>query len=558
MTRRAACAEVKERLGVAISEERIRSARAGGFWQDQTLLDYFDRNVARDRGGLAIAGYDSTRRQAYRITHGELDRRVRALAAGLARRGIEPGDIVSTQLPNGWQTVAMHLAALRVGAIFNPLMPMFRERELSFMLGLAESKLIVVPERFRKCEHGRMLHALHATLPALEHVLVIGADAPGTFDCMLEEEPGDTDALFAQRRPSPDDVIELLYTSGSTGEPKGVLHTSNTLMANLLQHARAYRFDAHDVTLMPSPLAHQTGFLYGIMNPIMSGGTVILQDVWDPAEAVGLVEREGVTFSIGATPFLSDLLDAAEPRPQALRSLRNYVSGGAPIPPTLVRRATERFGIRICCMWGMTENGPVAFTRPEDPLERMLESDGCVARGMEMKVVDEAGSTRPTGVEGRLLVRGAGLFVGYLKRPQLNATDAEGWFDTGDLARMDGHGYIRITGRSKDTILRGGEHVPAVEVENLMYLHPAIAQAAVVAMPDPRLGERACAFVVLRPGYSLTLAQLSQHLLAQHCARTYLPERLELVQAMPRTPTGKIQKFILRERVRALAAQEGN
>jgi cyclohexanecarboxylate-CoA ligase len=550
-------AEVTDRLGVALSEDRIRSARAGGFWHDHTLLDYFDRNVARNPGGLAIAGYDSSRGQAYRITHGELDRRVRALAAGLARRGIEAGDIVSTQLPNWWQVIAMHLAALRVGAIFNPLMPMFRERELSFMLGLAESKLIVVPERFRKCEHGQMLLSLQATLPALEHVLVVGVEAPGTFESMLEEDPGDADALFARRRPSPDDVIELLYTSGSTGEPKGVLHTSNTLMANLLQHSGAYRFDEHDVTLMPSPLAHQTGFLYGIMNPIISGGAVILQDVWDPAAAVRLIEREGVTFSIGATPFLSDLLDAAEARPQALRTLRNYVSGGAPIPPSLVRRATERFGVRICCMWGMTENGPVAFTRPEDPLERMLESDGSVARGMEMKVADDAGRPCAAGVAGRLLVRGAGLFVGYLKRPQLNATDTEGWFDTGDLARMDEHGYIRITGRSKDTILRGGEHVPAVEVENLMYLHPAVGEAAVVAMPDPRLGERACAFVVLRDGHSLTLDELSQHLLAQRCARTYLPERLEIVEAMPRTPTGKIQKFILRERVRALLAEEG-
>lgn len=546
--------QLTERLGVILSGERIRTARAGGFWGERTLLDYFDRNVAQDPAGLAIAGHDSTSGRSYRITHGELDQRVRAIAAGMARRGITPGDVVCTQLPNWWQTIAMHLAALRIGAIFNPLMPMFRERELSFMLGLSGCRLTVVPERFRGCEHGRMLRELQPSLPALEHVLVVGADTPDSFEALLQEDPGDADALFAQRRPSPDDVIELLYTSGSTGEPKGVMHTSNTLMANLGQHARAYALDARDVTLMSSPLAHQTGFLYGIMNPIMTGGSLILQDTWDPREAVDLIEREGVTFSIGATPFLVDLLDAAQSRPQALRSLRNYVAGGAPIPPSLVRRATEEFGVRICCMWGMTENGPVAFTRPDDPLSRTMESDGCVAPGMEMKIVDDGGRVRPAGQEGRLVVRGAGLFVGYLKRPQLHATDAEGWFDTGDLARMDRDGYIRITGRSKDTILRGGEHIPAVEVENLMVLHPAIAETAVVAMPDPRLGERACAFVVLRPGHSLTLAELSQHLLSHRCAKTYLPERLELVDALPRTPTGKIQKFILRERARALVA----
>jgi len=225
------------------------------------------------------------------------------------------------------------------------------------------------------------------------------------------------------------------------------------------------------------------------------------------------------------------------------------------LPRKLVRRTVEDFGLAFSPIWGMTENGPVTLTGPQDPLEKTIETDGHVVPGMEMRIVDHAGVALGAGVAGRLMVRGAGLFVGYLKRPQWNATDAQGWFDTGDLACIDAEGYLRITGRSKDVIVRGGENIPVIEIENMIYQHPAVAEVAIVAMPDPRLNERACAFVVLREGKSLTLRELTEYLSSRQCAKNYLPERLEIVTSFPRTPSGKTQKFKLRELAREFALQ---
>jgi cyclohexanecarboxylate-CoA ligase len=282
----------------------------------------------------------------------------------------------------------------------------------------------------------------------------------------------------------------------------------------------------------------------------MSGGRVVLQDIWKPREAVGLIAREGVTFMIGSTPFLSDLLESALGQGEALRTLRIFVAAGAPIPRHLVRGASDEFGVTVCSMWGMSENGPASFTRPDDPLSRSLESDGRAAPGMELRVVDSIGNPLPFDLEGRLMVRGAGMFVGYLRRPDLYVTDEDGWFDTGDLARMGEDGYVRITGRSKDVIIRGGENIPVVEIENLIYQHPSVAEVAIVAMPDPRLDERGCAFVVPRRGQSVTLGDITEFLQERNCAKNYMPERLEIVGALPRTASGKIQKFKLRDLAR--------
>jgi cyclohexanecarboxylate-CoA ligase len=283
----------------------------------------------------------------------------------------------------------------------------------------------------------------------------------------------------------------------------------------------------------------------------MLNARIVLQDIWNAHEAIDLIQREKVTFTAGSTPFLSDTVEAARSKPETLRSLKIFVAAGAPIPRHLVGQAKELFDVNVCSMWGMSENGGVTFTRPGDPPSKTLETDGCPAAGMELQIVDDANKKLPVGSEGRLMVRGAGMFVGYLKRPELSVTDKAGWFDTGDLARMDADGYIRIIGRSKDVIIRGGENIPVVEIENLIYTHPAVAEVAIVAMPDPRLNERGCAFVALRPGQSLTLPDLVKFLLDQKCSKNYLPERLEIVPALPRTASGKIQKFKLREDAKA-------
>ncbi|HEY0201892.1 MAG TPA: AMP-binding protein, partial [Burkholderiaceae bacterium] len=338
-----------------------------------------------------------------------------------------------------------------------------------------------------------------------------------------------------------------------TGEPKGVMHTANTLLSNIVPYAVRMRLGADDVVLMASPMAHQTGFMYGLAMPIALRARAVLLDIWEPQRAIDLIRAEQVSFTMASTPFLADLATTVADSGLAVPTLRTFLCAGAPIPGPLVEQARATLGVKIISAWGMTESGAVALTRLDDADERSITTDGCPLPGVEIKVVDVDGTPLPNGESGKLLVRACSNFGGYLHRPQLNATDAHGWFDTGDLGRIDARGYIRITGRSKDVIIRGGENIPVMEVETLLYRHPAIQQVVVVAYPDERLGERACAVVVLRPGKSLDLTELVTFLKTQKMAVNYIPERLVVRAAMPATPSGKVQKFRLREELERAA-----
>jgi cyclohexanecarboxylate-CoA ligase len=305
---------------------------------------------------------------------------------------------------------------------------------------------------------------------------------------------------------------------------------------------------------MASPMAHQTGFMYGLMMPIMLRASVVLLDVWEPKKAVELIRAEGVSFTMASTPFLTDLTRTVQETGQAVPTLKTFLCAGAPIPGPLVEQARKTLGTKIVSAWGMTENGAVTTTKLDDPDEKAFFTDGCALPGMEVQVFGPDGRPLAAGEEGVLKVRGCSNFVGYLKRPQLFNHDANDWFDTGDLARMDADGYIRITGRAKDIVIRGGENIPVVEIEGLMFRHPAVQAVAIVGMPDARLGERACAFVVPKQGQTLGFEQMIQFLSDQKVARQYMPERLEVVAELPVTPSGKIQKFKLREMAKTLGA----
>ena len=521
-----------------------------GLWFDRTINDHLDDCVrdCPDKVALTALAVEQDRKTVF--TYRELATMAERIAVGLTRLGVQRNDVVSCQLPNWWQFSAMVLACSRIGAVFNPLMHIFRERELSFMLAHGESKVVVVPKVFRGFDFEQMMAGLRSRLPALQHVLAIGGDGPDSFEARLtapswEREP-DAAAILGASRPGPDDVMQLIYTSGTTGEPKGAMHSANTLMSNIVPYIERMRLSSDDTVLMASPLAHQTGFMYGLMMPVMMQGAAVLQDVWEPKTAVGLIRGHGVSFTMASTPFLTDLARTVAETGIGVPTLRTYLCAGAPIPGPLVEQARAALGSKIVSAWGMTENGAITTTLLGDDDERSVNTDGCAMPGIDVKVVDLDGQALPTGAEGKLLARGCSLFGGYLKRPQLNGVDAEGWFDTGDLARIDEQGYIRICGRSKDVIIRGGENIPVVEIEALLYRHPAVAQVAIVAYPDERLGERACAVVSVKPGQSLTFDAMIEFLLAQKVAKQYLPERLELRDALPTTPTGKIQKFKIR------------
>lgn len=483
-----------------------------------------------------------------RLTYSELADQVARAAAALHGMGLGKGDIVAVQLPNWREFVVLALACGRVGAIVNPLMPIFRERELRYMLGFAEAKLLVVPRSFRGFDHAAMAMALKAELPALRDVVVVGGDGPDSFSRRilggsdrLEAPPPDGAAL------RPDELAVLMYTSGTTGAPKGAMHSTDTLMTCANNLAGRFGLDSNDVLLVCSPLGHMTGYAAGVMLAVRLGATMVLQDVWDARRAVALMAAEGVTQAGGPTPFLSDLCEAVTAGAPMPAALRLFLCAGAPIPPVLIERAMRDLDVTVCSVWGMTESLAGTMTEPTRAFEKSATTDGRPLDGMEVRIVDGDGNPLPTGLTGRLLVRGAQMFLGYYRRPDLHAFDAGGWFDTGDLARMDGDGYIRIDGRTKDVVIRGGENVPVAEIEALLHRHPAVSVAALVGYPDDRLGERACAFVVLRAGHALDLAAVRDHMAACKVARQYWPERVEILDDLPRTPTGKVQKFLLRD-----------
>ena len=533
-------------MATRVTDARARECTAAGLWRNESLETYLDRWASTRPDKAAVVDGRG------RYTWAQLARAVERVAHGLRAHGLEAGGVVSCQLPNWSEFALVFLAASRLGAVVNPIPPTYRASELRFMLGLLESQALIVPATFRGFDYRDMAAQIRGGLPRLERVFVTRGEAPAG----MESFAALTDTAWeakAGRRPlpgsDPDTVHEVVFTSGTTGEPKGVMHTPNTTLSTIYTLMERLAFSERDVLLMASTLGHQTGYLYGYCMNLLLGATAVWMDVWNVEEAARLIEAERVTFTMGATPFLRDLTYAQAPRD--MRSLRVFISAGAPIPRQLVKDARERLKCVISAGWGMTENGLVSCNGLDDHEEKVFTTDGVPLPGMELRVVDEGGRDAPHGAEGDLLVRGPAQFAGYYKRPGFTADGhtADGWFKTGDRATLDRDGYVSITGRTKDVIIRGGENIPVVEVENLLYTHPKVAGVAIVAMDDARLGERACAVVIPREGESLALPEVIAFLEAQQLARQKFPERLEIVSEFPMTPSGKIQKYRLRQLV---------
>lgn len=532
-----------------------RAMRASGFWVDKSFDEFLQQTIAATPEKLALMADRADRTEQRRLTYAELGDLISRAAAALRRLGIGQGDVVSVQLPNWWEFAVIALAAFRVGAVVNPLMPIFREHELTYMLGFAETKLLVVPKLFRGFDHEVMARSLQPGLPRLKHVIVVDGEGPASFDQALLSGSerlgplpvGDLGALPA------DQMAVLMFTSGTTGSPKGVMHCLNTLMGCCIGLAGRFGLDASDTMLVCSPLGHMTGFAAGMLLGLKIGATVIFQDIWEPRRGVSIMAREGVTYSAGAATFLADMCEAVAAGVPKPTQLRKFLCAGAPIPPALIDRAYRELDLKVCSLWGMTESLSSTLTEPERALEKSSKTDGRPVEGVAVKVVRMDGSPAPVGEKGLLKVRGAQMFLGYYKREDMEPFDADGWFDTGDMAYMDDEGYIRIDGRIKDIIIRGGENVPVLDIENLLFKHPAVLSVAIIGYPDPRLGERACAFIMLRPGEKLDLAGVQTHLAEHKVAKQYWPERVEIVTDLPKTPAGKVQKYQLREIAKAFA-----
>ncbi len=523
-----------------------------GHWLNQTILDFLRSAVEKNPDKTALVSFKVENQTEQTFSYQQIWDMTNKIALGLKQLGVEKNDVVSCQLPNWWEFTLLYLACSRIGAVLNPLMPIFRERELEFMLKHGESKVFVVPKTFRNFSHEQLANQLHSKLETLQHVVVVNGEGENNFDCLLVnhglEQNAAAIAELDRLESGPDDITQLIFTSGTTGEPKGVMHTANTLFSNIVPYAERLHLAENDVVLMASPMAHQTGFMYGLMMPIQLNTKVVLQDVWDVSKAVDLIHQHQVNFTMASTPFLNDLSNTVAEQHDKVDSLKIFLCAGAPIPGPLVQKAREILGVKVISAWGMTECGAVTTTCPEDDDERSFNTDGIALPGVDVKIVDKTGQTKPVNESGRLMIRACSGFGGYLKRAHLNDTDADGWFDTGDIAYQDEKGYIRICGRKKDVIIRGGENIPVAEIESLLYKHPNVAVVALVAYADERLGERACAIIKLKDqAQSLSFNELVDFLKTHNLAMQYIPERLEIWDEIPMTPSGKIQKFKLRE-----------
>jgi acyl-CoA synthetase (AMP-forming)/AMP-acid ligase II len=532
-----------------LTASMIAQYRASGSWRDKTIADRLDELCkARAEQKLVIesGGFHTAR---------EVRRDALRLAGVLTARGLRAGDVVSFQLPNWYEAVLVDLACAYAGFVCNPIVPIYRGAEVDLIVRDSGSRILFIPERFRNFDYKAMADELRPRWDRLTNVIVVRPLSPAasSFEALMAEEPAELGG-----RPDPNHVKLIMYTSGTTSRAKGVIHTHNTIATEINNFIDWLKLDENDVILMPSPLAHITGYLYGIQLPITLGCPVVLMDMWDVIKAADIIETNQITFTIGATPFLQELSNLCKETQRRLPSLRYFPSGGAPVPPEIVLSADSAFERCVAFrVYGSTEAPTVTLGVP-DRAERELRArtDGYIV-GHEVRLVDENGVEVKRGQEGEITTRGPELTVGYMLNEQNNeAFDQDGFFRTGDLAVQTPEGCLTITGRKKDIIIRGGENLSPKEIEDVLYTHPAIREVAVVAMPHSRLGETCCAFVTLKTGTTFNVEAMQNILKSSGLAKQKFPERLEIVDNLPYTAAGKIRKNILRDQITEIIRRE--
>jgi cyclohexanecarboxylate-CoA ligase len=470
------------------------------------------------------------------------------VAAGMRELGVEPGTVVAAQLPNWRECLITHSAAWLCGAVLLPIIPIYGTHEVAYILRQSRAKLFVAAGRWR----GQGVSGRFGTLDELEHlehrVVVGGTPVPGSVAYADLAAPR-TESFEPHAPGSEDERCLLVYTSGTTAAPKGVQHTHATLLGEIqsAQERRGARPDAAGLAAFPS--GHIAGAL-GILRMLTRTGLTVVMDKWDPVEAVRLIATHQIQSSAGAPIYLNGILDVADDRGVDLSCLDEYTTGAANVSPELIRRADRR-GIAAFRCYGSTEHPTISSGVPEDPLDKRALTDGRLMPGTEIRLIDDDGRDVARGSDGEILSRGPELFVGYTDSGLNRTSFVEGWFRTGDIGRLDADGYLCITDRKKDIIVRGGENISSKEVEDALLEHPAVAQVAAVATPDERYGERVCVFVVLRAASDISLPEIRAHFEAQGMARQKTPERLEVVDELPRNPSGKVQKQVLRSALQA-------
>ncbi|EGL0727794.1 medium-chain fatty-acid--CoA ligase [Escherichia coli] len=545
--------ESNMKVTLTFNEQRRAAYRQQGLWGDASLADYWQQTARAMPDKIAVVDNHGAS-----YTYSALDHAASCLANWMLAKGIESGDRIAFQLPGWCEFTVIYLACLKIGAVSVPLLPSWREAELVWVLNKCQAKMFYAPTLFKQTRPVDLILPLQNQLPQLQQIVGVDKLAPATSSLSLSQIIADNTPLTTAITTHGDELAAVLFTSGTEGLPKGVMLTHNNILASERAYCARLNLTWQDVFMMPAPLGHATGFLHGVTAPFLIGARSVLLDIFTPDACLALLEQQRCTCMLGATPFVYDLLNLLEKQPADLSALRFFLCGGTTIPKKVARECQQR-GIKLLSVYGSTESSPHAVVNLDDPLSRFMHTDGYAAAGVEIKVVDDARKTLPPGCEGEEASRGPNVFMGYFDEPELTARalDEEGWYYSGDLCRMDEAGYINITGRKKDIIVRGGENISSREVEDILLQHPKIHDACVVAMPDERLGERSCAYVVLKaPHHSLSLEEVVAFFSRKRVAKYKYPEHIVVIEKLPRTASGKIQKFLLRKDIMRRLTQD--
>lgn len=536
------------------SEEEIERFYATGQWTQDTLWSLLDAQTETNPDRLFMTDDRSA------MTYRQLRDTSLQLAAGLRQAGISPGDRVSVQIPNWIEFAPISVALARVGAVMVPIMPIYRRDEVGYILKNAGVVMAITSETFKRFEYASMYAALRADLPELRSVVVVRGSAGSTDDTLvgyedlvLPVEPAQVPA--ATGGTGPDDHFVIVYSSGTTARPKGCLHTFNTMACGSRLLARGFAYTPEDVQFGPSPVTHTTGLVTSVVLPMMHGAASHIMEHWEPRLGLEQIAEHRCSVAVTAATFLHMLLGAYDPREHDASTLRLWVAAGSPIPAALIDRAAASLPkLKVLSLYGRTENITTTMCTVEDDPKRSLTSDGSVLPMQSVRIVDLDGNEVPRGDEGDIAYKGAMHMLEYIDNRE--ETDKlftdDGYSRSGDLGVMDEDGYVRVTGRLKDIVIRGGLNISVRQIEDLLAAHPAVDSVAVVGMPDERLGERICCYVVPTSGNEdVTLEDLTRYLKDEGLAIQKMPERLEILSQMPMTATGKIQKHVLRTDIEA-------
>ncbi|MBS4214963.1 AMP-binding protein [Neobacillus rhizophilus] len=520
-----------------------------GYWKNKIVSDYVDKSAKLFPDRVAVIDEDRS------ATYKEIEEKSLRCAAGLYQLGVRRGDVVSFQLPNILEAFYIYHGIARLGAIANPIVPIYRGKELRFILNQAKSKVIFIPDFYRNHDYVSMYESITGQLSHSIKTIVIGDDIGHftSFKTFMEND-WENHVDFTSIGPqNADDLLLLLYTSGTTANPKGALHSHNTILYDAKYIMDWFRLNERDVIFNPSPITHITGILCALNMPFVLGGKVVLQDRWDPDHAVENIGKHHCSFMIFATPFLQGILSSPIRNKFDLSSLRYICCGGADMPSSMIDRASKELNCTVVRQYGATELPSATCTNLDDLPEKRSASDGRWMSPTEGRVVDDRGELCPAGTQGEIQWRGPDMFLGYLDQTlNEDSFTEDGWFKTGDLGYMDKEGYIYITGRIKDIINRGGEKISVKEIEDIIYEHPAIKEVVIVGMPDPTFVEKACAFVVVHEGQKFDWDEMIRYLGTYEIAKQKYPERLEIISELPKTASGKIQKYILRQQIKEI------